>query len=118
MPAHQTVGSQWGPQASGMIEIWCWTKNMQIYILDRLTLFIYTGATINFFTIWERYNMYVPEMPGAVTNNDISLSPVVPSQSQIGQGQSPLTCLAYNKGDNQISQTSGTSLTESGKPTS
>ena len=63
--------------------------------------------------------MYVPEMPGAVTNNDISLSPVVPSQSQIGQGQSPLTCLAYNnKGDNQISQTSGTSLTESGKPTS
>ena len=49
---------------------------------------------------------------------DISLSPVVPSQSQIGQGQSPLTCLAYNKGDNQISQTSGTSLTESGKPTS
>ena len=62
--------------------------------------------------------MYVPEMPGAVTNNDISLSPVVPSQSQIGQGQSPLTCLAYNKGDNQISQTSGTSLKESGKPTS
>ena len=62
--------------------------------------------------------MYVPEMPGAVTNNDFSLSPVVPSQSQIGQGQSPLTCLAYNKGDNQISQTSGTSLTESGKPTS
>ena len=56
----------------------------------------------------------------AVTNNDISLSPVVPSQSQIGQGQSPLTCLAYNnKGENQISQTSGTSLTaESGKPTS
>lgn len=51
--------------------------------------------------------MYVPEMPGAVTKNDISLSPVVPSQSQ----------KAYNKGDNQISQetqTSGTSLTESG----
>ena len=65
--------------------------------------------------------MYVPEMPGAVTKNDFSLSPVVPSQSQIGQGQSSLTCLAYNKGDNQISQvtqTSGTSLTESGKPTS
>ena len=63
--------------------------------------------------------MYVPEMPGAVTNNDISLSPVVPCQSQIGQGQSPLTCLAYNnKGGNKISQTSGTSLTESGKPTS
>ena len=79
---------------------------------------MYTGATINSFTIWERHNMYVPEMPGAVTNNDITLSPVVPSQSQIGQGQSPLTCLAYNKGDNQISQTSGTSLTESGKPTS
>lgn len=55
--------------------------------------------------------MYVPEMPGAVTNNDISLSPVVPSQSQ----------KTYNKGDNQVSQetqTSGTSLTESGKPTS
>ena len=64
--------------------------------------------------------MYVPEMPGAVTNNDISLSPVVPSQSQIGQGQSSSTCLVYNKGDNPISQetqTSGTSLTESGKPT-
>ena len=65
--------------------------------------------------------MYVPEMPGAVTNNDISLSPVVPSQSQIhGQGQSLSTCLVYNKGDNPISQetqTSGTSLTESGKPT-
>ena len=43
----------------------------------------------------------------------------MPSQSQIGQGQSPLTCLAYNnKGDNQISQASGTSLTGSGKPTS
>ena len=40
--------------------------------------------------------MYVPEMPGAVTKNEISLSPVVASQSQIGQGQSPLTCLAYN----------------------
>ena len=55
--------------------------------------------------------MYVPEMPGAVTNNDISLSPVVPSQSQ----------KTYNKGDNQVpqeTQTSGTSLTESGKPTS
>ena len=61
--------------------------------------------------------MYVPEMPGAVTNNDVSLSPVVPSQSQIGQGQSSLTCF-NNKGNNQISQTSGTSLTESGKPTS
>ena len=45
--------------------------------------------------------MYVPEMPGAVTNNDISLSPVVPSQSQIGQGQSPFTCLAYKRGDNK-----------------
>ena len=55
--------------------------------------------------------MYVPEMPGAVTKNDISLSLVVPSQSQ----------KTYNKGDNQVSQetqTSGTSLTESGKPTS
>ena len=55
--------------------------------------------------------MYVPEMPGAVTKNNISLSPIVPSQSQ----------KAYSKGDNQISQetqTSGTSLTESGKPTS
>lgn len=49
--------------------------------------------------------MYVPEMPGAVTKNDISLSPVVPSQSQ----------KAYNKGDNQISQETQTSgLTESG----
>ena len=62
--------------------------------------------------------MYVPEMPGAVTNNDISLSPVVPSQSQIGQGQSPSTCLVYNKGDNPISQETQTSgLTESRKPT-
>ena len=43
MPAHPTVGSQWGLWASGMIEIWCWTKNMQIYVIDRLTLFIYKG---------------------------------------------------------------------------
>ena len=45
----------------------------------------------------------------------------MPSQSQFGQGQSPSTCLAYNKGDDQISQemqTSGTSLTKSGKPIS
>ena len=60
-------------------------------------------------------------MPGAVTNNDISLSLLGPSQSQIaGQGKFPLTCFAYNMAGDQISQntqTSGASLTESGKTT-
>lgn len=60
-------------------------------------------------------------MPGAVTNNDISLSPLVLSHSQIGPGQLPSTCLAYHTEGDQISQntqTSGASLPESGKPTS
>ena len=66
--------------------------------------------------ILEKQNIYVPEMPGAVANNDISLSPEVPSQSQIGQGQLPSTCLAYNRAGDQIFQnnkTSGESLTKS-----
>ena len=60
-------------------------------------------------------------MPGAATNNDISLFPVVPSQSQIGLGQLPSASLAYNTAGDLISQntqTSGATLTESGKPTS
>ena len=60
-------------------------------------------------------------MPGAVTNDDISLSPLVSSHSQIGPGQLPSTCLAYHTEGDQISQntqTSGASLPESGKPTS
>ena len=71
--------------------------------------------------LWEKHNIYVPEMPGAVTNNDISLSPLVSSHSQIGPGQLPSTCLAYHTEEDQISQntqTSGASLPESGKPTS
>ena len=51
----------------------------------------------------------------------ISLSLLGPSQSQIaGQGKFPLTCFAYNMAGDQISQntqTSGASLTESGKTT-
>lgn len=71
--------------------------------------------------ILEKQNIYVPEMPGAVADNDISLSPEVPSQSQIGQGQLPSTCLAYNRAGDQIFQnnkTSGESLTKSDWPTS
>lgn len=49
-----------------------------------------------------------------------SLSLLVLSQSQIaGQGKLPSTCFAYNTGDqiSQNTQTSGASLTESGKTT-
>ena len=81
---------------------------MFLYTLEPQLIFLYLGRSILY-------------MPGAVTNNDISLSLLVPGQSQIaGQGKFPSTCFAYNTAGDQFSQntqTSGASLTESGKTT-
>ena len=56
-----------GSQASGVIVIWCWTKNMKIYTWFINNLFLYTlGATINFiytylyllYLLWEKHIIY------------------------------------------------------------